>query len=47
MRVLEIGFGEGDFMLYLREHYNINPIGVSISCEQVNLVKVEVLLHIV
>ena len=39
MRVLEIGFGEGDFMLYLREYYNISPIGVSISCEQVNLVK--------
>ena len=39
MRVLEIGFGEGDFMLYLREHYNISPIGVSISCEQVKLVK--------
>ena len=39
MRILEIGFGEGDFMLYLREHYNINPIGVSISCEQVDLVK--------
>jgi len=39
MRILEIGFGEGDFMLYLRDHYNINAVGVSISCEQVNLVK--------
>lgn len=39
MRVLEIGFGEGDFMMYLREKYNINPIGVSISKEQVDLVK--------
>ena len=39
MRILEIGFGEGDFMLYLRKHYNINPIGVSISSEQVDLVK--------
>ena len=39
IRVLEIGFGEGDFMMYLREKYNINPIGVSISKEQVDLVK--------
>jgi cyclopropane fatty-acyl-phospholipid synthase-like methyltransferase len=39
MRILEIGFGEGDFMLYLRKYYNINPIGVSISSEQVDLVK--------
>ena len=39
MKILEIGFGEGDFMLYLREKYNIYPTGVSISCEQVDLVK--------
>jgi cyclopropane fatty-acyl-phospholipid synthase-like methyltransferase len=39
MKVLEIGFGEGDFMLYLRNHYNIDPIGVSISSEQVELVR--------
>ena len=39
MRILEIGFGEGDFLLYIRNNYNINPIGVSISQEQVNLVK--------
>jgi len=39
MKILEIGFGEGDFMLYLRNNYDINPIGVSISSEQVELVK--------
>lgn len=39
MRVLEIGFGEGDFMIYLKEKYNISPIGVSISNEQVKLIK--------
>lgn len=39
MRVLEIGFGEGDFMNYLLDTYGIKTIGVSISEEQVNLVK--------
>ena len=39
MKILEIGFGEGDFMLYLRQNYNIDATGVSISLEQVNLVK--------
>lgn len=39
MKILEVGFGEGDFMIYLRKHYNINPVGVSISSEQVELVK--------
>ena len=39
MKILEVGFGEGDFMVYLREHYNINAVGVSISSEQVELVK--------
>ena len=39
MRILEIGFGEGDFLMYIRDHYNISPVGVSISNEQVNLVK--------
>jgi len=39
MRILEVGFGECDFLLYLREHYNINAIGVSISDEQVKLAK--------
>jgi len=37
MRILEVGFGECDFLLYLREHYNISTIGVSISDEQVKL----------
>lgn len=39
MRVLEIGFGETDFLQYLRNNYNINPVGVSISSEQVELAK--------
>lgn len=39
MKVLEIGFGEGDFMNYLKEHYGINAVGVSISEEQVKLIK--------
>lgn len=39
MKILEIGFGEGDFMNYIRKHYGISPVGVSISSEQVNLVK--------
>jgi cyclopropane fatty-acyl-phospholipid synthase-like methyltransferase len=39
MRVLEIGFGEGDFMKYLLDNYGIKPVGVSISGEQVNVVR--------
>jgi cyclopropane fatty-acyl-phospholipid synthase-like methyltransferase len=39
MTILEVGFGEGDLMNYIYEHYNIRPIGVSISSEQVKLVK--------
>jgi len=39
MKILEIGFGEGDFMMYIKEHYGISPVGVSISEEQVKLVK--------
>ena len=39
MRILEIGFGEGDFLNYIYENYGIRPIGVSISKEQVELVK--------
>ena len=39
MRILEIGFGEGDFMNYIKKHYKIDPVGVSISQEQVDLVK--------
>ena len=39
MKILEIGFGEGDFMVYIKEHYGITPVGVSISEEQVKLVK--------
>lgn len=39
MKVLEIGFGNGDFMNYLKKHYNIDAVGVSISEKQVELVK--------
>jgi len=39
MKVLEIGFGDGDFMIYLKKHYNIDAVGVSISEKQVELVK--------
>ena len=39
MRILEIGFGDGDFMDYIYENYNIRPIGVSISNEQVKYIK--------
>jgi len=39
MKILEIGFGEGDFMRYIKKHYNINVVGVSISEKQVELVK--------
>jgi hypothetical protein len=36
-RILEIGFGEGDFLIYIRDNYGNSPVGVSISEEQVNL----------
>ena len=39
MRILEIGFGDGDFMDYIYEHYHIRPVGVSISNEQVKHMK--------
>lgn len=39
MRILEIGFGEGDFMDYLYKHYNVRVVGVSISEEQIKTVK--------
>jgi hypothetical protein len=39
MKILEIGFGEGDFLNYLKETYGINAVGVNISEEQVKLVK--------
>jgi cyclopropane fatty-acyl-phospholipid synthase-like methyltransferase len=39
MKILEIGFGEGDFLNYLKDNYGINAVGVSISEEQVKLVK--------
>jgi cyclopropane fatty-acyl-phospholipid synthase-like methyltransferase len=39
MRILEIGFGEGDFMDYVYKHYNVRVVGVSISDEQVKTVK--------
>ena len=35
MRILEIGFGECDFLKYIYEHYGIRTVGVSISKEQV------------
>ncbi|MBM3930871.1 MAG: methyltransferase domain-containing protein [Sphingomonadales bacterium] len=39
MKILEIGFGDGDFMRYIKKQYNINVVGVSISEKQVELVK--------
>jgi cyclopropane fatty-acyl-phospholipid synthase-like methyltransferase len=39
MRILEIGFGNGDFMDYIYEHYKIRPIGVSIGNEQVKAIR--------
>jgi cyclopropane fatty-acyl-phospholipid synthase-like methyltransferase len=38
-RILEIGFGEGDFLIYIRDNYGNSPVGVSISEEQVKLAK--------
>ena len=34
MQILEIGFGEGDLMEYICEHYGIRPVGITISSEQ-------------
>uniref|UniRef100_A0A6C0B434 Methyltransferase domain-containing protein n=1 Tax=viral metagenome TaxID=1070528 RepID=A0A6C0B434_9ZZZZ len=39
MKILEIGFGDGDFMDYIYEHYELRPTGLSISNEQVKRVK--------
>ena len=39
MKILEIGFGDGDLMNYIKKHYNIDVVGVSISSKQVELVK--------
>jgi hypothetical protein len=39
MKILEIGFGNGDLMNYIKKHYNIDVVGVSISSKQVDLVK--------
>jgi cyclopropane fatty-acyl-phospholipid synthase-like methyltransferase len=39
MKILEIGFGEGDFLNYLKDNYGVKAVGVSISEEQVKLVK--------
>lgn len=39
MKILEIGFGDGDFMNYIKKHYGIDVVGVSISGKQVELVK--------
>jgi len=35
MKILEIGFGECDFLKHIRKHYGISPVGVSIAKEQV------------
>jgi cyclopropane fatty-acyl-phospholipid synthase-like methyltransferase len=35
MKILEIGFGECDFLEYIRSKYGISPVGVSIASEQV------------
>jgi cyclopropane fatty-acyl-phospholipid synthase-like methyltransferase len=39
MKILELGFGDGDFMSYIKKHYNIDVVGVSISEKQVEFVK--------
>lgn len=39
MRVLEIGFGQGDFMDYIYKHFGIRTVGVSIANEQVKAVQ--------
>jgi cyclopropane-fatty-acyl-phospholipid synthase len=39
MKILEIGFGECDFMNYIKENYGAKVIGVSISEEQVKVAK--------
>ena len=41
MKILEIGFGEGDFIRYIKKHYNIDVVGVSISEKQVEQLKSE------
>jgi cyclopropane fatty-acyl-phospholipid synthase-like methyltransferase len=39
MKILEIGFGECDFLQYIRKEYGIDTVGVSISKEQVKNAK--------
>lgn len=39
MKILEIGFGQCDFLMYIRDHYGISPVGVSIANEQVKKAK--------
>lgn len=39
MKILEIGFGECDFLKYIRDKYGIKPVGVSIAIEQVKKAK--------
>ena len=39
MKILEIGFGECDFMKYIKDTYGIKPVGVSISEEQVKVAR--------
>lgn len=39
MKILEIGFGECNFMNYIKDVYGIKAVGVSISEEQVKLAK--------
>ena len=39
MKILEIGFGECDFLNYLKDTYGIKAVGVSISEEQVKVAR--------
>jgi len=39
MKILEVGFGEGDLINYIKKEYDINVTGVSIADEQVKLIQ--------
>jgi len=39
MKILEIGFGDCDFLKYIRKTYGISPVGVNIASEQVKYAK--------
>jgi len=39
MKILEIGFGHCDFLIYIREHYGIDAVGISIANEHVKKAK--------